>query len=90
MGTWGRAGTSWHIFSKLEGNGESMLAVACQDVGLVMRVDLIGDVGARSGNMGFIISYRQTEAQYFLGEGGTAKRMEVSLRMLRNAGGSLG
>ena len=51
MGTCGRIGCLWSTFTKMGGYDESMLAMGCQDVCLVCRMQLVGVMEKRQATM---------------------------------------
>ena len=74
MGTCGKIGISWENWVRLGGYDESMLAMGCQDVDLLRRMNLVGVVEHVSKNDGFTVSNRQEEFEGLLASDGKSRR----------------
>ena len=77
MGTCGKIGTSWENWVKLGGYDETMLAMGCQDVDLVRRMNLLGAVEHKNKMDGFTVSNQPEEFDRLLASDGKAKRKEA-------------
>ena len=77
MGTCGKIGISWENWVRLGGYDESMLAMGCQDVDLVRRMNLLGAVEHKNKMDGFTVSNQPEEFDRLLASDGKAKRKEA-------------
>ena len=77
LGTCGKIGISWENWVRLGGYDETMLAMGCQDVDLVRRMNLVGVVEHKNKKDGFTVSNQPEEFDRLLASDGKAKRKEA-------------